>query len=62
MFKSKRLTIAVSAGIFLALLAVCAVFKSMEGLASTCVAGILTIMSTYIFAQTQRPSDKTPKS
>jgi len=49
MKKSKRYTITIAAGIVLAVLAGCSIFKTMEGVASTCVAGILTILTTYIW-------------
>jgi len=53
---SKRYTIAIIAGIVLAALAVLSVLKGMEGLATACVAGIMTILSTYIWGETKRPS------
>ena len=56
MKKSKRYTVCIGAGIALATLAACAVFKSMEGVASACVAGIMTILTTYIWGETKRPS------
>jgi hypothetical protein len=31
--------------------------KSMDGLASACVGGILTILTTYIWGETKRPSN-----
>lgn len=55
---SKRFSIAIAAGIVLSALATISVLKGMEGVASTCVAGILTILSTYIWGETQRPSNK----
>jgi len=58
MLRSKRLIIVVLSGIFLAGLAVLSVYKAMEALASTCVAGILTILSTYIYSETKRQSKK----
>lgn len=54
---SKRYTITVLAGIFLAILAFLSVMKGMEGLASACVGGILTILTTYIWGETKRPSN-----
>jgi len=57
MFKSKRFLISVISCIFLATLALIGAFKSMEGLSSSCVGGILTIISSYTFAQTKRPSN-----
>lgn len=54
---NKRLKIALIGGVFLMCLASLAVFKGMEGLASACVAGILTVLSTYVYSETIRPSD-----
>ena len=54
--KSKRYTVCVGAGIVLTILAGCAIFKSMEGVASASVAGIMTILTTYIWGETKRPS------
>lgn len=54
---SKRYTVTVAAGIILATLAIVSIFKGMEGVASACVAGILTILTTYIWGETKRPSN-----
>jgi hypothetical protein len=54
---SKRYTITIAAGAVLAVLAGCSIFKTMDGVASTSVAGILTILSTYIWGETKRPSN-----
>ncbi|HEY4789111.1 MAG TPA: hypothetical protein VIH57_23845 [Bacteroidales bacterium] len=54
---SKRYTITIAAGIILVTLAVLAVFKGMEEVASACIAGILTILTTYIWGETKRPSN-----
>ncbi len=53
---SKRYLITITAGILLTMLAGFSIFKSMEGVASACVAGILTILTTYIWGETKRPS------
>jgi len=55
---SKRYIVAIAAGIVLSLLAALSILKSMEGVASACIAGILTILTTYIWGETQRPSNK----
>jgi hypothetical protein len=57
---SKRYTITIIAGIVLAGLAILSVLKGMEVLASACVGGILSILTTYIWGETKRPSN-TPK-
>lgn len=54
---SKRYTITIIAGVILAGLAILSALKSMEGLASACVGGILTILTTYIWGETKRPSN-----
>jgi hypothetical protein len=55
--RSKRYLITIIAGIILAVLAGLSVFYRMEGLASACVAGIMTILTTYIWGETKRPSN-----
>jgi len=56
MKKSKRYTVTIIAGITLVLLAVLGITKGMEVIATTAIAGILTILSTYIWGETKRPS------
>jgi hypothetical protein len=34
-----------------------AIFKEMETVATTCIAGVMTVLSTYIWAETKRPSN-----
>jgi len=58
MKNSKRYTLTIIAGIILAILAGLSVFYNMEGLASACVAGIMTILTSYIWGETKRPSQK----
>lgn len=55
---SKRYFLTITAGLILAAIAGLSVFKNMEGLASACVAGIMTILTTYIWGETKRPSNK----
>ncbi|MBI5539806.1 MAG: hypothetical protein HY951_07090 [Bacteroidia bacterium] len=55
---SKRYITTIIAGLILAALAGLSVFKGMEGLASACVAGIMTILTTYIWGETKRPSNQ----
>ncbi len=55
--ESKRYFVSKAAGIILTMLAALAILKGMEGLASSCVAGILTILTTYIWGETKRPSN-----
>jgi len=56
MKRSKRYLISLVAGILLAILAYISVLQNMEGLASACVAGIMTILTGYIWGETKRPS------
>ncbi len=58
MTKRTRFKISIIAGLLLYSLAVLAVFKSMENVAITSIAGIMTILSAYIWAETKRPSIK----
>lgn len=53
---SKRYLITVAAGVILSILASLSILKNMEGVGSACVAGILTILTTYIWGETKRPS------
>lgn len=59
--KSKRFGVSVGAGVVLSALAALSVFKGMESVASTCVAGILTILSSYVWGETLRPANGKPK-
>ncbi len=51
-----RFKLTLIAGAFLSLMALVATLEKMETLATTCAAGIMTILSTYIWSQTRRPS------
>ena len=59
MKESKRYTVTIIAGITLVLLAILGIFKGMEVVATTAIAGILTILSAYIWGETKRPSRET---
>ena len=52
------MVLTLTAGAILSLLAGFSIFRQMETVASACVAGIMTILSTYIWAETRRPSGK----
>lgn len=58
MSSSRRLLLTIIAGAILSLLAACAIYRQMETVASACVAGIMAILSTYIWGETRRPSGK----
>jgi hypothetical protein len=57
MILSKRYLLTIIAGLILAAIALLSVLNNMEGLASACVAGIMTILTTYIWGETKRPSN-----
>lgn len=54
--KSTRYLITLLAAAFLAVVVVLSIFKGMESAASTAIAALMTILSTYIWSQTKRPS------
>lgn len=56
MNKRSRLKLTLIAGLFLSLLATYATYSQMETVAITCIGAMMTILSTYIWAQTKRPS------
>lgn len=58
MKRSKRYIITILAGLILSSLALLSVLKDMEGVASASVGGLLTILTTYIWGETKRPSNK----
>lgn len=51
-----RFKLTVAAFILLGALAAFAVHKQSETVATTAIAGIMTVLSAYIWAQTKRPS------
>tara|TARA_Y100001934_G_C12044241_1_gene627549 strand:+ start:344 stop:529 length:186 start_codon:yes stop_codon:yes gene_type:complete len=57
MSKSKRLTITWVALIFLISTTYIAIHNDLETVATTCIAGVMTILSTYIWAETKRPTE-----
>ena len=55
--KRTRLKITLAAAVFLVVTTYVSIFKEMEALATTCIAGVMTVLSTYIWAETKRPSN-----
>lgn len=55
--KRTRLKITLAAAAFLVVTTYVAIFKGMEAVATTCIAGVMTVLSTYIWAETKRPSN-----
>jgi phage shock protein PspC (stress-responsive transcriptional regulator) len=51
-----RLKLTIAAFLLLGVLAGLATYQQMEAVATTAIAGIMTILSAYIWAQTKRPS------
>ena len=52
-----RLKITLAAAVFLVVTTYVAIYKEMETVATTCIAGVMTVLSTYIWAETKRPSN-----
>ncbi|MDA9791617.1 hypothetical protein N9B83_03200 [Schleiferiaceae bacterium] len=52
-----RLKITLAAAVFLVVTTYVSIFKDMEAVATTCIAGVMTVLSTYIWAETKRPSN-----
>ena len=57
MDKRTRLKLTVIAGVFLIATTYVAMILNMEAVATSCIAGVMTVLSTYIWAETKRPSD-----
>jgi hypothetical protein len=55
MSTSTRLRFTLIFGLFLAAITVFAISREMETTAATSIAGIMTILSTYLWSQTKRP-------
>lgn len=51
-----RLKLTLSAAAFLAMVTLLSIYSKMEGVATASIAGIMTILSAYIWSQTTRPS------
>lgn len=56
--RQTRLKVSIIAGIFLAIIAVLSIFKMTESIGVTAIAGIMTILTSYILAETKRPSNQ----
>jgi O-antigen/teichoic acid export membrane protein len=55
--KRTRLKITLAAAVFLVVTTYVSIYKEMEAVATTCIAGVMTVLSTYIWAETKRPSN-----
>jgi len=56
--KQTRFKISIYTGIFLALVVVFSIFQMTESIGVTAIAGIMTTLSSYIWGETKRPSNK----
>jgi hypothetical protein len=57
---STRLRFTAYAALFLAGVTILSILRGMEAVAATSVAGLMTILSTYIWSQTKRPHYEDP--
>lgn len=55
---SKRLMIAIAALLFLVVTTYIAIGKGQETVATSCIAGVMTLLSTYLWAETKRPTKR----
>jgi hypothetical protein len=55
---SKRLYIAIVTLVFLVITTYVAMSKGQETVATSCIAGVMTLLSTYLWAETKRPTKK----
>ncbi len=53
-----RLKLSIASGIILAFIAITSTFKGLETLGISAIAGMMTILTTYIWGETKRPSNK----
>jgi len=56
MTKRTRYKLTIVAGLMLFGLATISVFRDIESVAISCIAGIMTILASYIWGETNRPS------
>ncbi len=61
MNKRTRFKISIFAGIILAILTAYSIHKGAESIGVTAIAGLMTILTTYIWGETTRPSKKRKK-
>lgn len=61
MNKRTRFKISIFSGIILAILTAYSISKGTESVGVTAIAGLMTILTTYIWGETTRPSKKRKK-
>lgn len=52
-----RYKISLAALVFLVITTYVSICLKLEVVATTCIAGVMTVLSTYIWAETKRPSE-----
>lgn len=57
MNRKTRLKVTLISGLILLVTCYVAISQDMESLAMTCVAGIMTALSSYVWGETKRPSN-----
>lgn len=57
MNKRKRYKLTLIAAVFMIATTFYAIYSGMEGVASASIGGFMTILSTYIWGETRRPSN-----
>jgi hypothetical protein len=55
---SKRLCIAIATLVFLVITTYVGMIMGQETVATSCIAGVMTLLSTYLWAETKRPTKK----
>jgi len=58
---STRFRFTAYAAVFLAAVTLLSILRGLEAVAATSVAGLMTILSTYIWSQTKRPHYEDPR-
>jgi len=56
--RQTRYKISIGASIFLAVVVVLSIFKTTENIGVSAIAAIMTILTSYIWGETKRPSGK----
>ncbi len=57
MTNNTRFRLTLAAAVFLAVVTLLSIFLKMEAVATAGIAGIMTVLSTYIWSQTTRPTN-----
>ncbi len=57
MTNNTRYRLTLAAAVFLAVVTLLSIFLRMEAVATAGIAGIMTVLSTYIWSQTTRPTN-----